>query len=489
VRRDHLLLGAAGASILLTQYIAVREIGSTFFSTEIVLLGAVLSTLVGPSLGYAVAHRIGSRTLAVWGGLTMTVHLCLPVGLRALVGVMAARGFEGAALGLVAVGGGLFLSGFYAVFLPRAASEPLSLPALYASELAGALLALTLLAVSPSFRVTLALAFAASAVVLHLGLGRRPLSVAFALAAVFVVIAYPRLDRAATAIYFEGYHGQRRPTPIEVEYSPYQRIDVIDDARGRRSLYLDGVPFYRSGHLDAFNVFLAEVPGALAERTARSGPALPFRRPALVVGSGSFSSAAHLHRLGYDVTVVELDAAVARIGFSRFADVHGLAQGDVRLVIADGRRFLAETSESFAVIALDVPAPYHVRTALLHTPSFYARVRARLSPGGVVALSLCDDVTGDIGRAIAASAAAVFPEVVAIHGRSVGITLLYAGAPLPFSVEDVTAALARDPRGGQVWSDHEVRALVEGVKPLDESRLVPVLSMARGELEEAFHGR
>ena len=44
---------------------------------------------------------------------------------------------------------------------------------------------------------------------------------------------------------------------------------IIDDARGRRSLYLDGVPFYRSGDFDAFNVYLAEVPGELA---VRDGP-------------------------------------------------------------------------------------------------------------------------------------------------------------------------------------------------------------------------
>ena len=32
------------------------------------------------------------------------------------------------------------------------------------------------------------------------------------------------------------------------------------------------------------------------------------------------------------------------------------------------------------VIALDVPAPYHLRTALLHTPRFYRSVAARLRP-------------------------------------------------------------------------------------------------------------
>jgi len=133
-----------------------------------------------------------------------------------------------------------------------------------------------------------------------------------------------------------------------------------------------------------------------------------------------------------------------------------------------------------------VPAPYHVRTALLHTPSFYRLARSRLRPGGVVTLSLCDDADGEVGRAIAASASTVFPDVIIVESRSVGIALLYAGAPLPFSPEDVASALAQDPRGGRVRSGADLAALLASAAPLSEGRLMPVLSMARGELEEAF---
>lgn len=492
MQRHHLLLGAAGASILLTQYVAVREIGSTFFSTELVLLGATLVTLAGPSAGYAFAHRLSDRALAVWGALSMAAHLAMPVGLRALVGAMTARGLEGWALGATAVLGGALLCGFYAVFLPRCAKEPASLPVLYAVELAGALAALVLLAISPSFRVTLALYWGAAVVVLHLGLGRRRLSIAAGLAATIMILVYPRLDRAAAAVYFEGYHGRRGPVVIETEYSPYQRIDVVDDARGRRSLYLDGVPFYRSGDFDAFNVYLAEIPGELRARsTAAPPPAAPSsgRAAALVLGSGSFSSAARLHRMGYDVTVVELDAAVARIGFLRFDMTHGLSPGQVRVEIADGRRFLAQTSGSFDVIAMDVPAPYHLRTALLHSPDFYRLAASHLRPGGVVALSLCGSLSGDVAPAIAASAALVFPSVMVVESERVGFALLYAGSPLPFSRSDVADALARDPRGGTVHDDAEVRARIAGVPPLDQDRLASVLALARGELEEAFRAR
>jgi spermidine synthase len=481
--RDHLLLGAAGASSVLAQYIAVREIGSTFLSTELVILAATLVTLAGPSLGYALAHRIPDRILGLWGGLSVAALLALPVGLRALVGVMAARGHGGAAIGVTVLLGGLFLSGFSAVFLPRCARTPVSLSALYASELVGALFALALLALSPSFRVTLVVASAAAVVTLHLGLGRTLLSLAAATAAVGAALAYPRLDEAAARLYYAGYHGRREPRIVATEYSPYQRVDVVDDARGRRSLYLDGVWFFGSGGFDGHNRFLAELPGALHAAATRG------RGQALVIGSGSFSSSAYLHGLGYEVTVVELDEAVARIGFLQFGETHGLVPGAVKVWIGDGRRFLTETAATFDVIAIDVPAPYHLRTALLHTPGFYRLAASRLRPFGVVSLSLCGSSDGPVGKAIAAAAAQAFSSVIVVESATSGLAHLYGGSPLPFSAADVTAALAqRDPRGGRVHADAELRAMIQGVEPLTEARLAPVLGLARGALEDVLGG-
>jgi spermidine synthase len=465
-----MILVAAGAAIILTQYVAVREIGSTFFSTELTLLGAVVVSLVGPSLGYAVSHRLSPRLLAVWGTLSVAAHLALPFGLRALVGALAARGLETWAMGLVAMGGCLLLTGFYAVFLPRLTPEGTSLSRTYALELGGALAALALLLVSPSWRVTLCAFFAIAVLVVHLGVRRLALTGAVGAAAVAAAVFYPRLDGWAARVYYDGYHGLGEPRIVETVYSPYQRIDVVD-AGGDRSLFLDGVPFFRSGDLDAFNVILAELPGSLR------GP----RGRALVIGSGSFSSASRLEKMGYAVTVVELDAAVADVGFRRFGLVHGLAPGEVKLVVEDGRRFLARARERWDFIALDVPAPYHVATALLHTPSFYRLVRSRLAPGGVVSISLCDDLEGDVGRHIAASALQVFREVAVAESDDVGLAILYGAEDLPFDAEDVRRQLETR-GGGLVWSDAAVRERLRGTGPLDERRLASVLVMARDAL-------
>lgn len=481
-QRDRLLLTAAGATILLTQIVAVREMGSTFFSTEIVLIIATVTTLVGPSVGYALAPRINEKVFAAWGIASAIAILLLPFGLRALVGGLAARGLEGRTLCGVVLAGAFFFIPFYAVFLPRLVREPASLGVLYATELAGAMGGLGVLFLSPSWRVLLTVHWALAVLVVHLGLRRWAITAPVATIAALFAVFYPRLDAAAARAYMAGYYSHQRPEVLITEYSPYQRIDVIDDGvlqdlRPARALYLDGVPFYRAGDLDAFNVALAKVPGSLVK---------PGR--ALVIGSGSFSSAAHLVRLGHEVTVVELDGAVARLGFHWFEPFHRLKRSDIKLVIDDGRRFLHRVpANSFDLIVMDVPAPYHVRTALLHTPDFYRLAASKLRPGGVVAFSLCGSLSGRMGGAIAASAAAVFEDLLVLRSREVGISVAYGAQKLPFTAEAVANAMRpHDRRGTRVFEDAEARRRLAGRRPLDDARLLPVLFMAGTEMRRAF---
>ncbi len=486
------LLVAAGAALMLTQYVAAREIGATFFSTELVVLAATVITLIGPSLAYAVEERIGDRLLLAWAGASVAAHLALPLGLRPLVGWLTARGWAVWALGATLALGALLLCGFYAVFLPRLVRQgsgarppargparwlpaPGSLGALYAAELGGAVVALAGLALAPSWRATLGLYWAADVLVLHLALRRRAVTATAAALAAALVAAQPALDRAGAAAYYAGSHGHRRPELVASAYSPYQRVDVVDDAEGRW-LYLDGVPFFGPGALQGFNVMLAELPGWLQ----------PHRGEALVIGSGSFSSAGHLKRLGYAVTVVEIDAAVARLGFAHFRAAHGLEPGDVGVVVEDGRRFLARSPPAaYDLIVLDVPAPYHLRTGLLHTPELYGLALSRLAPQGVLAVSLADSLEGPVGGAIAASAASALPQVLVAESAALGQAHLYGGRALPFEAEDVERALrARDPSGGRVVSDAEVRRRLAGARPIARERLGIVLVMARSTLPE-----
>lgn len=462
---DAALLASAGAALVLTQYVAAREIGSTFFSTEIVLLMTTVIMLSGPSVGYAIAHRVSDRALLAWGLFAFAIQLALPTAIRVVVG-------HGRVLIVVLVSVlaivGLSVSSFYAIFLPRRARVPTSLPRLYAIELAGGVLAVALIAATPSHRWVVAAHAMFAMLVLAIAANRVAVTAALAAAAGVAAWMYPRFDRGAASVYYARYHGLPSPVVLHTEYSPYQRVDIVDDALGSRSLFLDGVYFFRSRAFESFNVFLAEIPGSL--RTTRGD--------ALVVGSGSFLSAALLHRLGYSVTVVELDEAVARLGFFHFADVHGLVPGAVKIEIADARGYLARTSQSFDVIVLDVPAPYHVQTALLHSEPFYRSVSAHLRAGGVAAISLCGEAEAPIARSIIAGVARAFSSLAIVEPDGTPGAFLYAGNPLPFG--DVKGA-------GRVRNDAAARALAG--KPIDTTSLAATLVMAREPLREMLHGK
>ena len=486
---SQLLLAVAGAGLLCAQYVASRELGSTFFVTELSVLAAAVVTLAGPSLGYAIGNRVrravpssgedaGTASkvrlsaaigMSAWAAAAVLIHLLLPVGIRVLVGLLGAShvGLCGALVACFVA----LLCGYYAVLLPLRA-EPTSLPKLYSAELLGSVIALLLIGCAPSWRVFLIGYFSIPFVIIWLCYGWR-LGLITGLLAASCWGGYGVLDVAAARRYFVGFHGHHAPQIVQTLYSPYQRIDVVDDA-GARSLYLDGVPFYRAGDLDSFNVFLAGVPGSLIRD---SGSA---RRTALVVGSGSFSSAAKLHQQGYQVTVIELDAAVADVGFRRFAQVHQLQVGQVEVIQEDVRRALSRMQTRYDLIVLDVPAPYRVQTALLHTPAFYRQVASHLTEGGVVALSLCDELAGPLGSRIAAAAGRVFAEVMVVESNTVGMAVLYAGQKLPFDEQAAASALRlHDAQGGRVLSDRSVRIEMLGAAPISEKDLLGVLLLAR----------
>jgi hypothetical protein len=215
-------------------------------------------------------------------------------------------------------------------------------------------------------------------------------------------------------------------------------------------------------------------------------PLMPGDHIGLFAPSGLINSERHdksvmrLQELGYRVTVIELDALVAKVGFHRFAHLHKLSPEMITLHIDDARRVLATHSDSYDLIVLDVPAPYRIATALLHSPEFYRQVAARLTPTGVVALSLCDDLAGSLGKRIAASAAQVFAEIMVVESSAVGLGVLYGGAQLPFSIQAAAEQLrARDPQGGQVTPDQLVRSQVLDADPLGPQDLLGVLLLSR----------
>jgi spermidine synthase len=86
-----------------------------------------------------------------------------------------------------------------------------------------------------------------------------------------------------------------------------------------------------------------------------------------------------------ETTVIELVPEVARAARRYFAPWNGqlLERSDVRLVLDDGRRYLAASRDRFDVIVSDLFIPWHANAGNLYAHEMYTTVAQRLAPGGV----------------------------------------------------------------------------------------------------------
>jgi spermidine synthase len=163
--------------------------------------------------------------------------------------------------------------------------------------------------------------------------------------------------------------------------SPYQRIVL--------TRWADDLRLFLNGHLqfssrDEYRYHEALVHPALS--------AHPSPRRVLVLGGGDGLAVREILRYPTveSVTLVDLDAEVTRL----FADnplltavnAGALRDPRVRVVNADAFVWLADTPETFDVAIVDFPDPHNFSLGKLYSRTFYRVLRARLAPGGRVAL-------------------------------------------------------------------------------------------------------
>ncbi|TMB51167.1 MAG: spermidine synthase, partial [Deltaproteobacteria bacterium] len=85
---------------------------------------------------------------------------------------------------------------------------------------------------------------------------------------------------------------------------------------------------------------------------------------------------------------------------------------DVQLVVDDGRRWLASTTERYDVVVSDLFIPWHAGAGSLYAREMFETVARRLSPGGVFCQWLpLYQLTHEEFDAIARTFLVVFPEV------------------------------------------------------------------------------
>lgn len=119
------------------------------------------------------------------------------------------------------------------------------------------------------------------------------------------------------------------------------------------------------------------------------------------LGGGSLAKYCHRHLPNSRITTVEINQAVIDLG--RMFHIPA-PSGRFKIVCADAASYFQSTRQTADVVVLDGCDQHGIAPSLCD-PSFYAAVRARLSPGGVMAVNLVgtigrsDELIGDIARA------------------------------------------------------------------------------------------
>jgi len=193
----------------------------------------------------------------------------------------------------------------------------------------------------------------------------RPLAYA---ALLTIVIAHP----LRAPLFHLRSAGETLRTLIEGTHGVVTVVEASDDLQMR---------------LDNYYV-LGSSAAATNERRQGLLPLLlhPDPRRAAFIGLATGITASAGPALGVqETTVVELVPEVAGAARTYFATWNGqlLERSDVRLVLDDGRRYLAANRDGFDVIVSDLFIPWHASAGNLYAREMYETVARRLAPGGV----------------------------------------------------------------------------------------------------------
>jgi spermidine synthase len=143
------------------------------------------------------------------------------------------------------------------------------------------------------------------------------------------------------------------------------------------TLYTNGKFQGNNGHeLEAQRAF-AHIPCLLAERHER----------AFIIGLGTGTTAGTLAAYPFShIDVAEISPAIAFAAHKYFANINGniFADPRFRLLEEDGRNALLVSTARYDVIGIEISSIWFAGAANVYSREFYAIVRARLAPGGVL---------------------------------------------------------------------------------------------------------
>lgn len=479
--RQLLPLVFAGAALATTQQLAMREIASALFGEEIVVLLVTVTLFGAISAGYALSPKlVEPRVRAVVFVAGCLVHLAFPMLPRYGFAELASSSIAPL---IFAVLLSAVLLAPLATLLPRAVDSfddrVRGMRLSYAAEVLGFLagLALAHACFGRPLEVYLGVHWTLLACAIALAVGPRA-ALVFVLPALILFPGVAERGRRASSALYRAAHGMRQADVIFSVDSPYQRVEVVDNGPGKRSLYLDGLENLNASDLALLNEYLAIVPAKLT-RPART----------LVIGNGTLSLVAPLAPLTNELLTVEIDPVVVEAGLRFFSPNAARSHPRWRRVEADGKSFLASTNETFDLVIVDVPSPLSFQEAFLHTRELYALLATRLTPRGVAAVQLSGRRLHGVDRSpsrITAALVAELPDAVVVESKIATRAFAYASKELPFRADDVRAVAPPAETQLVVHDRAAVHERVRGVAPLDLDSLALVL---RRGLERLVHRR
>lgn len=174
--------------------------------------------------------------------------------------------------------------------------------------------------------------------------------------------------------------------------------------------------------------------------------ARPESESALIVAFGMGTSHRSALIAGLRVESIELVPSVPEMfGYYHADAAKVLADPRGRVIIADGRNFVALSDASYDMVLADPPPPIRsAGTGVLYAKEFYEACKARLSPGGVMMQWMPHDQTLDEFRAHMRTFDSVFRHVtyvLSLAGN--GVFMLGSDEPMDVGPDAIRAMLAR----------------------------------------------
>jgi spermidine synthase len=243
-----------------------------------------------------------------------------------------------------------------------------------------------------------------------------------ALASLLVERSHGRIKAAACAVFLIllflvlGYDKRMAAAGFVDVDTPYNRVLVFNGAekntgRAMRIMITGPHAWQSAMYLDDPSELA--LPYTRFYRLARQFA--PEMRRLLVLGGGGFSFPKYAleNYANVRVDVVELDPGITALARDHF----GLRDHPrLNIIEEDARTFLNRNTEKYDVILCDVFNSHYAIPFHLTTLEALRRIKASMTPDGVVLINLLSAIEGDRGRffrALFATCASTFPKVLA----------------------------------------------------------------------------